>query len=82
MSHISGPNLYGQCIVLATRPILMCLLRERLDLRSQRSSETQSREISEPIKALLRTSADSAHKTLRILAALQSQDLLGMLLGT
>jgi proline utilization trans-activator len=66
---------YHQCIVLATRPLLMCLLRDKLE--RSRTSATSNREIVEPIKALLKACCDSAHKSLRILATLQSQDLLG-----
>ncbi|RGP63942.1 transcriptional regulatory [Fusarium sporotrichioides] len=69
---------YHQCIVLATRPVLMCLLRDKLELdRRQRRSTF---EIAEPIKALLKACYDSAHKSLRILATLQSQDLLELFL--
>ncbi|ETS84551.1 hypothetical protein PFICI_02576 [Pestalotiopsis fici W106-1] len=65
---------YHQCIVLATRPLLMCLLRNFLE---QRNSEKVSRkEVTEPIKALLKASRDSATKSLAILAVLQSQQLL------
>lgn len=66
-----------QCIVLATRPLLMCLLRDKLEMG--RTGNDSRCEIVEPIKALLRTCYDSAHKSLRILTKLQSQDLLGMM---
>ncbi|KAL6884752.1 fungal-specific transcription factor domain-containing protein [Trichoderma evansii] len=69
---------YHQCIVLATRPLLMCLLRDKLEM-SRRASDANC-EIVEPIKALLRTCYDSAHKSLRILTTLQSQDLLELFL--
>ncbi|CAF3543524.1 unnamed protein product [Fusarium graminearum] len=69
---------YHQCIVLATRPVLMCLLRDKLELDRRESRSTF--EIAEPIKALLKACYDSAHKSLRILATLQTQDLLELFL--
>ncbi|WXC67653.1 hypothetical protein SNK03_013468 [Fusarium graminearum] len=69
---------YHQCIVLATRPVLMCLLRDKLELGRRESRSTF--EIAEPIKALLKACYDSAHKSLRILATLQTQDLLELFL--
>ncbi|CAH0052334.1 unnamed protein product [Clonostachys solani] len=76
LSRVSATiNLcYHQCIVLATRPLLMCLLRDKLETRS-RGGKTH-REIVGPVKALLKASCDSATKSLRILSALYSQDLL------
>lgn len=53
----------------------MCLLQEKLEVTA--SADKSTREIVGPVKALLRTSCVSADKTLRILATLQSQDLLG-----
>ncbi|KAI6750497.1 hypothetical protein HG530_014778 [Fusarium avenaceum] len=67
-----------QCIVLATRPLLMCLLRDKLEMG--RTGNDSHCEIVEPIKALLRTCYDSANKSLRILTKLQSQDLLELFL--
>jgi hypothetical protein len=55
----------------------MCLLRDKLEMG--KTGNDSNCEIVEPIKALLRTCYDSAHKSLRILAKLQSQDLLGMM---
>ncbi|KAM0279868.1 hypothetical protein ACHAO9_011494 [Fusarium lateritium] len=69
---------YHQCIVLATRPLLMCLLRDKLEMG--RTGNDSHCEIVEPIKALLRTCYDSANKSLRILTKLQSQDLLELFL--
>ncbi|KAG5665035.1 hypothetical protein KAF25_008769 [Fusarium avenaceum] len=69
---------YHQCIVLATRPLLMCLLRDKLEMG--RTGNDSHCEIVEPIKALLRTCFDSANKSLRILTKLQSQDLLELFL--
>ncbi|RSL48153.1 hypothetical protein CEP53_009653 [Fusarium sp. AF-6] len=50
---------YHQCILLATRPLLICLLRDRLQDK---------------------TAGESASQSLRILAALQSHDLLEIFL--
>ncbi|KAG8361153.1 hypothetical protein FVEN_g689 [Fusarium venenatum] len=69
---------YHQCIVLTTRPVLMCLLRDKLELDRRENRSTF--EIAEPIKALLKACYDSAHKSLRILDTLQSQDLLELFL--
>ncbi|KAH6989043.1 fungal-specific transcription factor domain-containing protein [Ilyonectria sp. MPI-CAGE-AT-0026] len=66
---------YHQCMVLATRPLLVCLLHDRLDRRA--SKTRQATIIIDPVKALLKTSHDSAQKSLRILATLQAQGLLG-----
>lgn len=54
----------------------MCLLRDKLEQRNNDSKD--SREMAGPIKAFLKTSCESASKSLGILSALQSQDLLGM----
>ncbi|RKL43129.1 hypothetical protein BFJ72_g4542 [Fusarium proliferatum] len=66
------------CTVLATRPILMCILRDKLE--KSRHDNNANAEIAEPVKALVRTCYDSAHKSLRILTTLQSQDLLELFL--
>ncbi|EXK27262.1 hypothetical protein FOMG_16085 [Fusarium oxysporum f. sp. melonis 26406] len=80
LSRVSATlNLcYHQCIVLATRPLLMCILRDKLEM--SRHDNNTNCEIVEPVKALVRTCYDSAHKSLRILTTLQSQDLLGTVL--
>ncbi|KAF4854220.1 Proline utilization trans-activator [Colletotrichum siamense] len=62
---------YHQCVVLATRPILMCLLQDIL----ARKDHSQ-RNLASPIKALLKTSSDSATKSVRILSTLKTQHLL------
>ncbi|CZR40469.1 uncharacterized protein FPRO_05369 [Fusarium proliferatum ET1] len=59
-------------------PILMCILRDKLE--KSRHDNNADAEIAEPIKALVRTCYDSAHKSLRILTTLQSQDLLELFL--
>ncbi|CVL08360.1 related to positive activator of transcription [Fusarium mangiferae] len=80
LSRVSATlNLcYHQCIVLATRPLLMCILRDKLE--KSRHDNNANAEIAEPVKALVRTCYDSAHKSLRILTTLQSQDLLELFL--
>jgi proline utilization trans-activator len=55
----------------------MCILRDKLEM--SRHDNNANYEIVEPVKALVRTCYDSAHKSLRILTTLQSQDLLGMI---
>ncbi|KAI8671948.1 Zn(2)-C6 fungal-type domain-containing protein [Fusarium sp. Ph1] len=65
---------YHQCIVLAIRPLLVCLLRDKLDRRTRQ--DRQDTAIIEPVKALLRTAYESAQKSLRVLTRLQAQDLL------
>ncbi|EEU35615.1 uncharacterized protein NECHADRAFT_52360, partial [Fusarium vanettenii 77-13-4] len=69
---------YHQCILLATRPLLICLLRDRL--QDKTAGGSPDRHTVEPITALLKTSSESASKSLRILAALQSHDLLEIFL--
>ncbi|KAE9566734.1 hypothetical protein CGMCC3_g17130 [Colletotrichum fructicola] len=62
---------YHQCVVLATRPILICLLQDIL----ARKDHSQ-RNLAGPIKALLKTSSDSATKSVRILSTLKTRHLL------
>ncbi|RSL88386.1 hypothetical protein BHE90_000045 [Fusarium euwallaceae] len=69
---------YHQCILLATRPLLICLLRDRL--QDKTAGGSPDRHTVEPITALLKTSSESASQSLRILAALQSHDLLEIFL--
>ncbi|KAF5011806.1 hypothetical protein FDECE_2096 [Fusarium decemcellulare] len=64
---------YHQCILLATRPLLICLLRDRL--QDKTADVGSNRHTVEPITALLKTSSDSASHSLRILEALKSHDL-------
>ncbi|KAK5214443.1 hypothetical protein LTR41_000636 [Exophiala xenobiotica] len=66
--------LYNQCIILVTRPLLICLLQ---DILGSMSSEARTRvEIPTSIRDLLQTCVDSATKTLKMLAALNSHNLL------
>lgn len=61
-----------QSVVLATRPVLVHILFEKISVSST------GRVVTEPIKALIKACFESAEKSLRILTALRSQDLLGM----
>ncbi|OJJ78170.1 hypothetical protein ASPBRDRAFT_112450 [Aspergillus brasiliensis CBS 101740] len=72
ISRVAGTlNLcYHQSVVLATRPVLVYILFEKLSVPSA------GRAITEPIKALIKACFESAEKSLRILTALRSQDLL------
>lgn len=72
LTIVALPSL--QCIVLATRPLLMCLIREMLE---NITAKREHRQLATPIKALLKASQESATKSLRILLSLQSQHLLG-----
>lgn len=58
--------------MLATRPLLVYLLFDKL------SNPSSNRTVTSSIKALTKACFDSAEKSLRILSALRSQDLLGM----
>ncbi|KAI1291184.1 fungal-specific transcription factor domain-containing protein [Xylaria venustula] len=71
---------YHQCIVLATRPLLVCLLQTSLEERTSVGSHRRKKDISEPIKALLKTTQESACKSLNILMAVRSQQLLDLFL--
>ncbi|GAW22081.1 hypothetical protein ANO14919_116160 [Xylariales sp. No.14919] len=76
ISRVSATlNLYyHQCVILSTRPLLYCLLRQLLS--DPMSEDNGYLETTEPIKDLLRAAQDSATRSLRILMALQSQRLL------
>ena len=63
------------CVVLATRPLLMCLLREKLE--SNARGDNPNRDMASPVRALLKTLRDSANRSLHILGILESQDLIG-----
>lgn len=71
-----GVDKTGQCIILVTRPLLICLLQ---DILGSISSEARTRvDIPTSIRDLLQTCVESATKTLKMLAALNSHNLLGM----
>ncbi|KAL4757014.1 transcription factor domain-containing protein [Aspergillus foveolatus] len=57
--------LYHQCVVVATRPLLLSVLKERLERLGCREDDWQS--FLAPTKALISTGIKSAFKTLQIL---------------
>lgn len=68
--------LYHQCIVMATRPLLFCLLKMRLESTAPRlNSSTRSR-----FGTIVQMCLESARQIIIILEHLQSQGLLGELL--
>ncbi|KIW80709.1 hypothetical protein Z517_07325 [Fonsecaea pedrosoi CBS 271.37] len=67
--------LYNQCIVLATRPLLLCLLQETLQSLRPGSNGVKVY-IPPSIRDLLKTCSDSATKTLKMLSALSSHSFL------
>ncbi|KAH7141759.1 hypothetical protein EDB81DRAFT_797575 [Dactylonectria macrodidyma] len=72
---ISAINLmYHHCILQATRPLVMCLLKGFLG--STGSEPHQETWVSAPIVALLRTSISSALMTLKVLCASEKQNML------
>ncbi|KAJ5499316.1 hypothetical protein N7453_008367 [Penicillium expansum] len=60
---------YHQCVILATRPLLVHILFQRL-------STSNNHTFTDPIIALTRKCFEAAHKSLQILSALRSQGLL------
>ncbi|KAH7142716.1 fungal-specific transcription factor domain-containing protein [Dactylonectria estremocensis] len=72
---MSAINLmYHHCIIQATRPLVMCLLKGFLG--STGSEPHQETWVSAPIVALLKTSISSALETLKVLCALERQNML------
>ncbi|KAE8308255.1 hypothetical protein BDV41DRAFT_581645 [Aspergillus transmontanensis] len=66
--------LYHQCIVLATRPVLFCFLKMRIQTTD---SSLESLNSSANVRKLLQVCIDSAQQILNILVVLQRQNLLG-----
>ncbi|PIG80462.1 Zn(II)2Cys6 transcription factor [Aspergillus arachidicola] len=66
--------LYHQCIVLATRPVLFCFLKMRIQTTD---SSLESLNSSANVRKLLQVCIDSAQQILNILIVLQRQNLLG-----
>ncbi|PLB50613.1 Zn(II)2Cys6 transcription factor [Aspergillus steynii IBT 23096] len=64
--------LYHQCIVLATRPLLFCSLKIRL----QSPDRCMALQSSPTVRRLLQVCLDSAQQMLNILASLHEQNLL------
>ncbi|KAJ5116279.1 hypothetical protein N7456_000627 [Penicillium angulare] len=58
--------LYHQCVMIATRPLLLSVLKERLERLGQQEDDWQS--FLAPTKALISTGIKSAIKTLQILS--------------
>ncbi|KAL3493276.1 fungal-specific transcription factor domain-containing protein [Aspergillus germanicus] len=58
--------LYHQCVVVATRPLLLSILKERLERLGEREDDWQS--FLAPTKVLISTGIKSALKTLQILS--------------
>ncbi|KAJ5218535.1 uncharacterized protein N7498_000634 [Penicillium cinerascens] len=58
--------LYHQCVLVATRPLLLSVLKERLERLGQQKEDLQS--FLSPTKALISTGIKSAIKTLQILS--------------
>ncbi|RAH71354.1 Zn(II)2Cys6 transcription factor [Aspergillus aculeatinus CBS 121060] len=58
--------LYHQCVMVATRPLLLSVLKERLDTLTEGDEDWQT--ILAPTKALIATGIKSAAKTLQILS--------------
>ncbi|KAE8331488.1 hypothetical protein BDV39DRAFT_189869 [Aspergillus sergii] len=65
--------LYHQCIVLATRPVLFCFLKMRIQTAD---SSLESLNSSANVRKLLQVCIDSAQQILNILVVLQRQNLL------
>ncbi|KAE8376622.1 hypothetical protein BDV26DRAFT_293960 [Aspergillus bertholletiae] len=65
--------LYHQCIVLATRPVLFCFLKMRIQTSD---SSLESLNSSANVHKLLQVCIDSAQQILNILTVLQRQNLL------
>ncbi|RYP88188.1 hypothetical protein DL769_000286 [Monosporascus sp. CRB-8-3] len=66
--------LYHRCIILATRPLLVCFLKMRLESLESCSNKLQS---SANVRNLIQMCLDSSVRTIVILERLQSQGLLG-----
>ncbi|PYI17868.1 Zn(II)2Cys6 transcription factor, partial [Aspergillus violaceofuscus CBS 115571] len=58
--------LYHQCVMVATRPLLLSVLKERLDTLTEGDEDWQT--ILAPTKTLIATGIKSAAKTLQILS--------------
>lgn len=66
--------MYHHCILQATRPLAMCLMKAFLEPAPLGIDREM---ISQPIASLLKTSVASALTTLKILHSLEKQHLLG-----
>lgn len=67
--------LYHQCIVLATRPLLFCFLKIRLESPDNCLDALNT---SRNVRNLIQMCMDSSQQIISILHSLQSEGLLGM----
>ncbi|TDZ32465.1 Proline utilization trans-activator [Colletotrichum spinosum] len=65
---------YHHCVVLTTRPLVMCALHIHIEHSDLRTSQTVS--LTPPITSLLQSCVDSAQTVLRTLRVLGDEDLL------
>ncbi|KAM0553232.1 hypothetical protein ACHAPJ_007520 [Fusarium lateritium] len=75
VSRVSGylHMLYHQCIVLATRPLLLCFLKIRFETPD---AITEALNSSQTVWNLIKMCIDSSYQMINILGCLQSQGLL------
>ncbi|KAK2038465.1 fungal-specific transcription factor domain-containing protein [Colletotrichum somersetense] len=65
---------YHHCVVLTTRPLVMCALHMHIEHSDMRQSQTVS--LTPPVASLLQSCVDSAQTVLRTLRVLGDEDLL------
>ncbi|OHF04116.1 fungal specific transcription factor domain-containing protein [Colletotrichum orchidophilum] len=65
---------YHHCVVLTTRPLVMCALHMHIEHSDMRHSQTVS--LTPPVASLLQSCVDSAQTVLRTLRVLGDEDLL------
>ncbi|KAG7405975.1 Proline utilization trans-activator [Fusarium oxysporum f. sp. rapae] len=75
VSRVAGylHTLYHQCIVLATRPLILCFLKIRFETPD---SITEALNSSQTVWNLIKMCIDSSYQMINILGCLQSQGLL------
>ncbi len=69
-----------QCVVLTTRPLVMCALQMHVENADAQTPETIP--LTPPVRSLLQSCVDSAQTELRMMRALADEDLLGKDCGT
>ncbi|UNI23728.1 hypothetical protein JDV02_009530 [Purpureocillium takamizusanense] len=67
-------HFQGSCVVLTTRPLVMCALQMHVETSHTQTSETIS--LTPPVRSLLQSCVDSAQTELKMLHALADEDLL------
>lgn len=72
---VQATNEARKCVTLATRPLILSILKQRLC--PSQTGEKSLRRLAGSVRALLETSSSSAMKSIRILTVLLEQDLLG-----